>query len=224
MTTISLADGGERGGGPRVLARRAAGGGFTAIPRWTSIRCPASAARGGDPRRPGGGAAAAGGRAGRAAQLGAAGRARQGARRAVRRGRGRDRLCRRAGCPAVPLPCLLATGPGSWRALLLDAHRTEWELLSHQDFPRRRTAGELGLTGPSFETVFDSAGRRRRAGAGHRAVGGDLAAARPAGAAAAVPDRRAGRGRRGPDRRLSPHRADADRRRSGGRARAAEPC
>ena len=36
---------------------------------------------------------------------------------------------------ARPLPCRLVTGPGSWRAVLLDTHRAEWELLSHQDFP-----------------------------------------------------------------------------------------
>ena len=58
----------------------------------------------------------------------------------------------------VPLPCRLATAPGSWRAALLEAHRTEWELLAHQDFPVGDLAGELGLTGPAFETVFDALG------------------------------------------------------------------
>ena len=57
-----------------------------------------------------------------------------------------------------PLPCRLAAGPGSWRAMLLDTHRAEWELLSHQDFPVGELRGELGLTGPSYEIVFDSVG------------------------------------------------------------------
>jgi len=57
-----------------------------------------------------------------------------------------------------PLPCRLSTAPGSWRAVLLQAHRTEWELLAHQDFPVGDLAGELGLTGPVLETVFDSLG------------------------------------------------------------------
>jgi amino acid adenylation domain-containing protein len=58
----------------------------------------------------------------------------------------------------LPLPCRLATAPGSWRAVLLEAHRTEWELLAHRDFPVGDLLGELGLTGPVFETVFDSVG------------------------------------------------------------------
>ena len=58
----------------------------------------------------------------------------------------------------LPLPCRLAAGPGSWRALLLDTHRAEWELLAHQDFGVGDLRGELGLTGPAFETVFDPAG------------------------------------------------------------------
>ena len=57
-----------------------------------------------------------------------------------------------------PLPCRLATGSGSWRTLLLDTHRAEWELLLHQDFGVGDLLGELGLTGRSFETVFDSVG------------------------------------------------------------------
>ena len=63
-----------------------------------------------------------------------------------------------AGIRGVPLPCRLATAPGSWRTALLEAHRTEWELLAHQDFPVGDLAGELGLTGPAFETVFDALG------------------------------------------------------------------
>ena len=63
-----------------------------------------------------------------------------------------------AGIRGVPLPCRLETAPGSWRAVLHQAHRTEWELLAHQDFPVGDLAGELGLTGPAFETVFDALG------------------------------------------------------------------
>ncbi|MGH3418158.1 MAG: hypothetical protein ACRDOD_00965, partial [Streptosporangiaceae bacterium] len=40
-----------------------------------------------------------------------------------------------AGIRGVPLPCRLETAPGTWRAILLQAHQTEWELLAHQDFP-----------------------------------------------------------------------------------------
>src|SRR5580692_859983 len=63
-----------------------------------------------------------------------------------------------AGIRGVPLPCRLETASGSWRAMLLQAHRTEWELLAHQDFPVGDLAGELGLAGPVFETVFDALG------------------------------------------------------------------
>jgi amino acid adenylation domain-containing protein len=59
---------------------------------------------------------------------------------------------------SLPLPCRLATGPGSWQTLLLDTHRAECELLAHQDFGVGDLRGELGLTGPVFETVFDSVG------------------------------------------------------------------
>jgi amino acid adenylation domain-containing protein len=58
----------------------------------------------------------------------------------------------------LPLPCRLVTAPGSWRAVLLEAHRTEWELLGHRDFPVGDLLGKLGLSGPAFEVVFDSAG------------------------------------------------------------------
>ena len=123
-----------------------------------------------------------------------------------------------------PLPCRLTTKPDSWRTVLLDTHRVESELLSHKDFPVDDLRRELGLTEPSFETVFDPAGGD-----------GDLAEdtvlwvgisqhRRAARAAVAVPDRRARRRLRRQDRRLSPHRARADRRRSGCRARAAEPA
>jgi non-ribosomal peptide synthetase component F len=54
-----------------------------------------------------------------------------------------------------PLPCRLSTEPASWRTLLLDTHRVEAELLSHKDFPLDDLRRELGLSGPSFETVLD---------------------------------------------------------------------
>ncbi|HET9254369.1 MAG TPA: amino acid adenylation domain-containing protein [Pseudonocardiaceae bacterium] len=62
------------------------------------------------------------------------------------------------GQPGQALPCPLATGSGSWRALLRDAHRVESALLTHQGFPVDDLRRELGLTGPLFETVFDPTG------------------------------------------------------------------
>ena len=57
-----------------------------------------------------------------------------------------------------PLPCRLTTEPGTWRALLLEAHRAESELLSHRSLPVEELRRELDLTEPAFETVFDPAG------------------------------------------------------------------
>jgi amino acid adenylation domain-containing protein len=57
-----------------------------------------------------------------------------------------------------PLPCRLTTEPDSWRTLLLDTHRVESELLSYQGFPVDDLRRELGLTEPSFETVFAPTG------------------------------------------------------------------
>jgi amino acid adenylation domain-containing protein len=57
------------------------------------------------------------------------------------------------------LPCRLSTEPSSWRALLLEAHRAESELLSHRYFPVDELRREHGLTEPPFETVFDPTGR-----------------------------------------------------------------
>src|SRR5437773_2092434 len=54
-----------------------------------------------------------------------------------------------------PLLCRMTTEPRSWRAMLLEAHRAELELLSHADFPVEDLRRELGLTKPLFETVFD---------------------------------------------------------------------
>ncbi len=54
-----------------------------------------------------------------------------------------------------PLPCRMTTEPHSWRAVLLETHRAESELLSHEDCPVEDLRRELGLTKPLFETVFD---------------------------------------------------------------------
>jgi amino acid adenylation domain-containing protein len=54
-----------------------------------------------------------------------------------------------------PLPCRMTTGARSWRAMLLETHRAELELLSNRDFPVEDLRRELGLTRPLFETVFD---------------------------------------------------------------------
>ncbi|MET4641141.1 amino acid adenylation domain-containing protein [Streptomyces atratus] len=54
-----------------------------------------------------------------------------------------------------PLPCRLTTGPGSWRTLLLNAHRAVSDLLLHKDFPVDELRRELGLAEPPIETVFD---------------------------------------------------------------------
>jgi amino acid adenylation domain-containing protein len=53
------------------------------------------------------------------------------------------------------LPCPLTIGSGSWRELLLATRHAELELLEHRDFPVDALAGELGVTRPSFEAVFD---------------------------------------------------------------------
>jgi amino acid adenylation domain-containing protein len=54
-----------------------------------------------------------------------------------------------------PLPCLMTIGPDTWRAVLLETHRAERELLFHKDFPLAALRRELGLTRPLFEAVFD---------------------------------------------------------------------
>ncbi len=121
-----------------------------------------------------------------------------------------------AGPGGQALPCRLATGAGSWRELLLDTCRAESQLLAHQHFGVDELRRELGLTGPSSETVFDPAegdsggelDRDTVLGVGSRP------ARRTAGPAAALPRRRGRRRRRGPDLRLLPHRAGTDRRRS----------
>jgi amino acid adenylation domain-containing protein len=50
--------------------------------------------------------------------------------------------------PGRCLPCRLATGHPTWRALVADTARVEAELLAHQDFPVDWLAAELGLARP----------------------------------------------------------------------------
>ncbi|MET7377213.1 amino acid adenylation domain-containing protein [Streptomyces sp. NPDC005526] len=57
-----------------------------------------------------------------------------------------------------PLPCRLTVPPGSWRGLVLSAHRTEAEVLAHRDFPVDDLRRELGVSEPSYEVVFGPAG------------------------------------------------------------------
>src|SRR5881296_2016995 len=54
-----------------------------------------------------------------------------------------------------PLPLRMTLGRRSWREVLLDAARTEAELLAHRGFPVEDLRRELGLSEPSFETVFE---------------------------------------------------------------------
>src|SRR6266567_8128717 len=54
-----------------------------------------------------------------------------------------------------PLPLRMTLGPRSWHEVLLDAARSEEELLAHKGFPVDDLGRELGLTDPLFETVFD---------------------------------------------------------------------
>lgn len=64
-----------------------------------------------------------------------------------------------------PAPCRMTieteTGRDeTWRALLLNVRRREAELLSHDDVAVDDLRRELGVAGPSFETVFDATGAR----------------------------------------------------------------
>ncbi|MFF4834887.1 amino acid adenylation domain-containing protein [Streptomyces sp. NPDC001315] len=63
-----------------------------------------------------------------------------------------------AGAEVGPLPCLLTVAPESWRELVMSAHRAEAEVLAHREFPVGALRRELGVTGPSYEVVFDPTG------------------------------------------------------------------
>jgi amino acid adenylation domain-containing protein len=56
------------------------------------------------------------------------------------------------------LPCRLTVGAGSWRALLRESERVSSEVWAHQGYPVEDLRHELGVPGPSFETVVDPAG------------------------------------------------------------------
>jgi amino acid adenylation domain-containing protein len=56
------------------------------------------------------------------------------------------------------LPYRLSTEAVTWQGLTRDARRVETELLAHRGFPVGQLRGDLGLAGPSFETVFDPTG------------------------------------------------------------------
>ena len=199
------------------------GGGFTPIPRWTLDPVPGMAAC--EALVPGDLLPALrqrARRARRAAQLDAAGRARQGARGSLRRVRGGNRLHGRDPRRAVALPAgdrtrFVAGGPAPGPPDRVGA-------AGAPGLPGWRSGGRARPARAGVRDRVRRAGRRGHAGAGHRAVGEPLAAAGPPHPAAAVPDRGARRGRGGQDRRLSPHRAGADRRRPGGRARPANPA
>ncbi|RBY79058.1 non-ribosomal peptide synthetase [Blastococcus sp. TF02-09] len=57
-----------------------------------------------------------------------------------------------------PLPCRLTTEPASWGDLVTTVADAEASLLAHRDVPVEELARELGLAGPSFETVFAPGG------------------------------------------------------------------
>ncbi len=63
-----------------------------------------------------------------------------------------------AGDGRHPLPCRLSTGAGSWRALVRHAAAVEAGLLAHRHAPVEQLRRELGVRGPSSETVFDPTG------------------------------------------------------------------
>ena len=53
------------------------------------------------------------------------------------------------------LPCRVATGPDSWRGVVVDAAGTEAALHAHRDHPVTELRRDLHLSGPAFETVLD---------------------------------------------------------------------
>lgn len=63
----------------------------------------------------------------------------------------------------APVPCRLTTEPTSWRALVTAVGRLEWELRWHlgnagDGVPVEQICQELDLRGPVFETVLDPSG------------------------------------------------------------------
>jgi amino acid adenylation domain-containing protein len=162
MTTISLRDTGTSGAGREYWRGVLLAGGFTPIPRWTLDSAPGIADY--ETAVPGELVTAvhrlAGDLAVPLSSVLLAAHA-----KVLAALSGEDQVVTGYAASGEPLPCRLAVGPGSWRDLLLGAHRGESQLLAHAGFPVAGLRAELGLAGPPFETVFDPAGH-----------GGDLAA------------------------------------------------
>jgi amino acid adenylation domain-containing protein len=57
-----------------------------------------------------------------------------------------------------PLPCRLAAGPGTWRALVQGVHEAASELRAHAGAPVEDLRRELGVPGPVSEAVLDPTG------------------------------------------------------------------
>jgi len=164
MTTISLRDKVTTAGAGREFWRGVlAGGGFTAIPRWTVD--PVAGVAGHETAIPGDLVTAL--RA-LAAELAVP-------LSSVLLAAHAKVLAALSGEPEIvtgyvaakggrPLPCRLTAGSGSWRTVLAGTHRAESQLLAHRDFPVDELRRELGTAGPSFETVFDPTGSDRARG------------------------------------------------------------
>ena len=56
------------------------------------------------------------------------------------------------------LPCRVSTEPRTWRGLLATAARAEAGPITHAEFPVERPRRDLGVPGPEFEAVLDPAG------------------------------------------------------------------
>ena len=142
-------------------------------PRW---RASPSTGRGSRGRRRG--AAPAGRRAGGATRGRRAGRAREGAGGAVRRARRRHRGRGGGGAPAAALPAgdrsRLLAGAGAGDAVA--PSRGCW---AHAGVAIDELRRELGLAGPTFETVFDPAGAGGELDRGRRGAAWRLAGGRP---------------------------------------------
>ena len=155
MTTISMRDTGTSGAGREYWRGVLLAGGFTPIPRWTLDPAPGIA--GYETAVPGDLVTALHRLAGElAVPLSSVLLAAHA--KVLAALSGEDEVVTGYAPDGEPLPCRLTAGPGSWRALLLAAHRAESQLLAHARFPVAGLRAELGLAGPSFETVFRPAG------------------------------------------------------------------
>ena len=155
MTTISMRDAGTSGAGREYWRGVLLASGFTPIPRWTLDPAPGIA--GYETAVPGDLVTALHRLAGElAVPLSSVLLAAHA--KVLAALSGEDEVVTGYAPDGEPLPCRLTAGPGSWRALLLAAHRAEQQLLAHARFPVAGLRAELGLAGPSFETVFRPAG------------------------------------------------------------------